>query len=247
MDSGKEGDAATGDGPVATDSGIPDGGTLLFADDFEGPQSLPRDWNLTATTGGTLALDSSLFVSPTTSLRATAFPLDAGAAGNAVNVTLRKLFVMPSTGRTAAYDFSVYPRHHDMTNATANAVIGALQISDGAGNLYELQLDVQNEASGDLHAVFAEYTGLADGGTSYVPHPVAGSLPAQAWTQVRIVLDITQAPVARVYFNGAKQIETPVNIAIQGTALQISLGLSYVGAPSDSWDLNYDDAAFRLL
>lgn len=158
-------------------------------------------------------------------------------------MTLRKLFPMPSAG-TVAYDFSVYPRQYD--EAGANSVLGALQISDGAGDLYELQLDVR-DSTGGMVVIFAEYAGFVDGGSSYVAHPVTGLLAVEAWTQVSIELDIAQPAVARVYFDGVLQIETTVDIPIQGTAIQISCGLSYVSAPSDTWVANYDNVAFRLL
>jgi hypothetical protein len=233
-----DGGASSIPSDAGTDSGVP-----LFHDDFEGSQPLPRAWDLMTTTGGALDLDPSLFVSPTTSLRATSIGLDAGAPGDAVNVTLRKLFTLPPAGTTMAYAFEAYPRQYD---ATANAVIGALQISDGAGDLYELQLDVQKNAAGALSVIFAEYTGFADGGTAYVPHPIPGSLAVGTWTSIRIELVLVQPPLARVFFDGSLQLETSVTPTIAGTAVQISLGLSYASAPTEAWVVNYDDATYSL-
>ncbi len=238
------GDAATHADAAAKDAAGEDAGAPVFADDFEGAQPLPRQWDVMATSDGTLALDTSLFVSPATSLRASAFPLDAGAPGNAANVTLRKLLPMPATGTTVAYDFHAIVKQYD---AVVDAVIGALQISDGAGDLYELQLDVRQNGSGGLGVIFAEYTGIADGGSTYVGHPVVAPLPVEAWTHLRVELDVAAPPVARVYFDGTLALETEVTIAVQGTAIQLSLGLSYVASPSAAWVVNYDDAALWLL
>jgi hypothetical protein len=229
---------------TSSDASADDAGTVLFADDFEGAQALPRQWDLMTNADGTLTLDPSLFVSPPTSLGVTAQPLATGAPGNAANVTLRKLFTMPSAGTSVAYDFDAFAKQCD---PTANAVIGALQISNGAGDLYELQLDVQRNAAGALGVIFAEYSGFADGGSLYVGHPVGGAIAIGVWTHVRIGLDLTQSPVARIYFNGALQLETPIDITFQGTAIQLSLGISYLSAPSTSWIVNYDDAVYRLL
>jgi hypothetical protein len=217
-----------------------DSSTLLFADDFEGSQPLPRGWDVMATSDGTLALDTTLFVSPTTSLSATALPLAAGAAGNAADVAVRRAFPIPSAGTTVAYDFEVYPKQCD---PSANMVFGALQLSDGAGDLYELQLDAQLTAAGALTLIFAEYTALLDGGSIYVGHPFAPTLAVAAWTRVRIELTTSQPPVAHVFLNGALALETSVAIPIEAATVQLSLGISYVSAPSGTWVFNYDDAA----
>jgi hypothetical protein len=163
-----------------------------------------------------------------------------------VNVTVRKRFAMPQAQTTVAYDFSALVTKYDQANS-ANAVIGALQVIDAVKDLYELQLDIGVAKAGTFTVIFAEYLGRSDGGSSYVAHPIASTFPAGAWTAVRIELAASQPPIARVYFNQALVLETSVAIPISGTAMQISLGLSYVSAPSQDWQVNYDDAAYRAL
>jgi hypothetical protein len=227
---------------AAADTGTPP----LFSDDFEGPQSLPRGWDTIATSDGTLVLDTSTSVSPSTSLRATAAALAAGAPGNAANVTVRKRFPMPAAQTTVAYDFEALVTRYDTANS-ANVVIGALQVIDSVKDLYELQLDIGVAKAGAFTVIFAEYLGRSDGGSSYVAHPVASTFPAGAWTAVRIELTAAQPPLARIYFNQSLVLETTVSIPISGTSMQISLGLSYVSAPSQDWLVNYDDAVYRAL
>jgi hypothetical protein len=153
-----------------------------------------------ATADGTLAIDTTNCVSAPASLRATAYPLDAGAPGNAANVTLRKHFPMPAAHPTVAYNFSAFVSQYDQTYS-ANSVIGALQIGDRADDLYELQLDAQLASAGQLTVILAEYAGFSDGGSSYVGPPVTTKFPVGTWTNVGIELTASQPPIASVYFN----------------------------------------------
>lgn len=213
--------------------------TLLFSDDFEGSQALPRSWDQIIQADGTLALDTSNAAASATSLRATALPLAAGAPGNAANITLRKRFPMPSAGQTLSYQFQTYVSQSDPSGA--NAVLGAFQIADAANDLYELQLDARYSA-GSFVIIFAEYAGLSDGGSAYVGHPVTATLQDRTWVPVEIQFTASQPPVARLYFNGTLELETSLSVPIAGNAVQLSLGLSYVSAPSSQWVVNYDDA-----
>ena len=213
--------------------------TLLFSDDFEGSQPLPRNWDQIIQDDGNLALDTSNAAASATSLRATALSLASGAPGNAANITLRKRFAMPSAGQTFAYQFQTYVSQSDQSGA--NAVLGAFQIADAANDLYELQLDARFNA-GSFVIIFAEYAGLSDGGSSYVAHPVTATLQEGAWVPVEIQFTASQPPVARLYFNGTLELETSLSVPIAGNAVQLSLGLSYVSAPSSQWVVNYDNA-----
>ena len=186
---------------------------LLFSDDFEGSQALPRAWDTILQDDGTLALDTSTSVSASTSLRATALSLPSGAPGNAANITLRKRFAMPAAGETLDYSFQTFLSQSDQNGA--NAVIGAFQIADAAGDLYEIQLDVRLAGAGVYVVILAEYTGLTDGGSAYIPHPVSASLPGGAWVPVDIQFTASQPPVARLYFNQALALETTADGADQ--------------------------------
>jgi hypothetical protein len=242
--------APTSDGPSPSDAApdaIDAGPTVLFHDDFEGAAALPRAWDTMTTDGGALALSHAVSVSPTTSLSAKSFALDAAAPGNSVAVALRKAFSVPPSGRTIAYDFQVLPQQVDP--AGFDAVVGALQLGDAAGDLYELQLDV-HQASPGLTVTFAEYTGLADGGSSYIGHPVptTSQLTTGVWTDVRIELTFSQPPIARVYFAGAPTpvLETTVAFGVVPSKVQLSLGLSYVRPGSATWSVFYDDVYYEL-
>jgi hypothetical protein len=93
---------------------------------------------------------------------------------------------------------------------------------------------------------FAEYTGFADGGSSYVGHPTSGALNPAAWNDVRVELTFSQPPLAQVYLNGALAVETTLGLTITGSATQISLGLSYVRPGSAGWTVYYDDASYAV-
>ncbi|HEY2513116.1 MAG TPA: hypothetical protein VGI39_19745 [Polyangiaceae bacterium] len=214
--------------------------TLLFSDDFEGSQPLPRAWDTIIQDDGTLALDTSTSASAATSLRANAQPLAAGAPGNAANITLRKRFAMPAAGETLGYRFQTFLSQSDQNGA--NAVIGAFQIADAANDLYELQLDVRLAGAGVYVVILAEYAGFSDGGSAYTAHPVTATLPANSWVPVEIQFTASQPPVARLYFDQTLELETSLSVPVAGNAVQLSLGLSYVSAPSSEWVVNYDDA-----
>jgi hypothetical protein len=241
------------DGPSPTDAptdaptDVTDAGpTVLFHDDFEGPTALPRAWDSMTTDGGALTLSHAVSVSPTTSLSAKSFALDAAAPGNTVADALRKAFPVPASGRTVAYDFQVLPQQVDP--AGFDAVVAALQLGDAAGDLYELQLDL-HLASPGITVTFAEYTGLADGGSSYIGHPVptASQLTVGVWTEVRVELTFSQPPIARVYFAGKPTpvLETTVAFGVVPSKVQLSLGLSYVRPGSAAWSVFYDDAYYE--
>jgi hypothetical protein len=215
----------------------------LFSDNFEGSQALPRGWPTMDVVGGALILDHSLYISPSTSLASSSEAIDAAAPGDAVDVTLRKHFPLPAAGLTAIYDFHAYPRAFD--TGGADAVIGALQIGNAAGDLYELQIDTQYAGSA-MSVTFAEYGGFADGGSSYVGHPVSATLPVEAWTDIRVELTFSQPPIARVSLGGTLVVETSVNVDVAGTFIQICLGLSYVRPGSASWLINYDDITYTV-
>jgi hypothetical protein len=216
---------------------------VLFADDFDTSQALPRNWDFETTSDGTPALDSSNSFSPPTSLRASAGALPAGAPGNAADVTLRKQVQMPGPGQTVEYDFEAFVSQVDQSNG-ANAVIGALQIGDPAGDLYEMQIDATPTTSGALSIIFAEYTGFADAASSYTAHPVATTFPIGEWTAVRVEFTQSSPPSASLYFGGKLVLQTTVNVPIQGNFMQLCAGLSYVSAPSDAWTVNYDNAEY---
>jgi hypothetical protein len=153
---------------------------------------------------------------------------------------------MPAAQATVAYDFSALVSRYDTANG-ANVVIGAFQVLDAAGDLYELQLDLGGANAGAFTVILAEFTGRTDGGSTYVAHPVSATFPAGAWTAVRFEVTASQPPIARLYFNQTLEIETSLAIPISGVQAQISLGLSYVSAPSQEWIVNYDDAVYRAL
>ena len=233
-------------------SATPDGGTSedgpspLFSDDFEGPQALPRAWDGMFTVGGSLALDHTLYVSPDTSLEATSGAIDAGAPGNAVNVTLRKHFPMPEPGQTAVYDFRAYPQQYDILNG-ADAVIGALQIGDSAGDLYELQLDTHLDVdAGAMAVTFAEYTGLVDGAprTSAIPRRarwsrVAGTRPGSS---SRSRSRRSRRSISMACWRWRRRSTSQS----RARRSEISLGLSYVRPNSDPWNVYYDDVSYDV-
>jgi hypothetical protein len=233
---------AGGGGSSGGSGGNTDAGRgLLFKDDFEGAQALPRAWDEEEKLNGSIALDKALFLSPSTSLEASSLTITGGL----VDALLHKRFPLPASGLTAAYELNAYIEKFDTRN-NADAVIAAMQIADPGGDLYEMQIDVRLTPSNTMAVIFAEYTGFADGGSAYAAHPTANDLKLGTWNKIRIELTRAQPPVARVYFDGVLQVQTVVNVTVPGPTLQLSLGLSFVRPPSDPWAVAYDDVRYEV-
>lgn len=235
-------DAPLGD-PIDASGGRADTGSagLVFSDNFEGAQRLPRAWDEQQKLNGSVALDQALSLSPTTSLEATSLSLTSGL----VQALLHKRFPLPASGLTAAYELNAYIEKFDTRN-NADAVIAALQIADPGGDLYEMQIDVRLSTSNTMSAIFAEYTGFTDGGSAYAAHPTANDLKLGTWNKIRIELTRSAPPVARVFFDGVLQVQTVVNVTVPGPTMQLSLGLSFVRPPSDPWAVAYDDVRYEV-
>jgi hypothetical protein len=239
--------AAASEGSSTAEAGA-EAAAPLFSDNFEGTQALPRGWDNMYQMGGSVELEHTVSLSQdTTGFEATSLALPANAATDAVNLSLRKNVTLPTTGLTAVYDFYVYPEEYDTEKTDpANAVIGQMQLSDAAGDLFQLQVDGTYE-DGALAVNLGEYTALASGSSPpYLGPTVSGVLQPSTWSEVRLELTFAQPPVARVYLNGTLGLTTAVTMTFAATALQISLGLSYVRPNSGAWNIYYDDVYYEV-
>jgi hypothetical protein len=94
-----------------------------------------------------------------------------------------------------------------------------------------------------------EQTGLADGASSYINHPLSAAqpLPANAWTDLEIDVDWTSSTTAQasVLVNGVTELAAvPLTMTVSAASLQIGIGTTYVSEPSATWEIRYDNVWF---
>jgi hypothetical protein len=221
-------------------------GAIFFCDDFdESPH--PSGWNSIHATSGSLAETDAASVSPPNSLDEV---IPALTAGQALDVALRKVPLMPTLPSTLTFAFSVEPVNVDQSSGAA-IVLGAIDFLDGAGGRYSVELAIQGVQSGYAAMALGEQSGFADGGASYVNHPlpldVSSTLSVGSFTNLVITIDWTSptGAEAKVEVNGTQKLDVPsLTMTVQPVSLQIGIGTSYVSEPSPGWELRYDNVVF---
>jgi hypothetical protein len=244
-------DATTSGGPLAPPDGstgpycasIPHPtkpGALFFCDDFD-EDPLPGSWNVFQHTGGTLTETDASFVSPPESLDETTAANDGGQP---IEVALRTTFSsLPSLPATLSFGLDLDPVTIDPTSGAA-IVLDALDFLDDAGNRYSVEVSAVVQ-SGAVTLVLGEQSGAADGGMSYVPHPVPPTLPLASFTRVDMELQWSQGALdAKISLDGTLALDVPLTMTVQPSSLQIGVGTSYVSTPSPGWELRYDNVLF---
>src|SRR5439155_13432694 len=112
----------------------------------------------------------------------------------------------------------------------------------------EVQLDAALSTSGDMSLDMPELTQPGDGGAErYVDHPVSKRLALLQWWRVELQVTLPAgggAGTASLSINGAPALTTPINVLVKDAVPEIILGMTYVGTPSESWSLRYDNGTF---
>lgn len=230
-----------GDGGSFCASLRPEAGAIFFCDDFD-EHPLPGSWGTFDTLSGTLEVNDAAAVSKPNSLVEKTMPL---ASGQVIDVALRTPLGVPILPATLRFTFSVDPVQID-TTARAAIVLGAIDFLDGVGNRYSVGLAI-NVEGGAPALVLDEQSGLVDGGMPFIPHPLPPSpIATNKFTELVLEIDWTSAMsgTAKVFVDGTKQLDVPLQMTVRATSLQIGIGTSYVTEPSPVWELRYDDVWF---
>ncbi len=235
-----EGGAADAGGFCASQT--PPDGAVFFCDDFD-EHALPGTWQQFGETGGVLTLTDASAESPPRSLDETTF---AAEAGTAIDVSLRTPLPAPKAPATLRLAFAIQPVAIDPTPNAAN-VLSAVDFLDGAGDRYTIGLAI-NVANGAPALALGEQAAFADGGTSFVNHPLppASPLAMNAWSDVVVEVDWATATTAQgiVSVNGAQLLDAPLAVGVAPSSIQIGVGTTYVTEPAPSWEIRYDDVVF---
>jgi hypothetical protein len=209
-----------------------------FCDDFD-EHALPGDWTLDDV-GGLFTEDSSSFVSRPNSLLAAYNPL---ASGELLDTRLRTPLSLPATLGNIVLEFQLEPVSADPTVGNA-AVVAALDFTDAANNRYTVQFTLVQEQIG-IALRLEEQSGFVDGGTSYSPHPLADPLPPQGWTNIRLVVTRSSATTASalVTFNGHVELNASLEMTVDPTDLQLTIGSIFETEPSGGWQNRFDNVS----
>ncbi len=214
-----------------------------FCDDFD-EHGLGL-WTVTAT-GGTIAEDTISYVSPPRSLFAQDDALTSGLLDDAARAT----FVLMPAPSTFILQFQFEPVSTDLTPSAAT-VVASLDFTDAPGNRYTVQLTLAQPLTPSSSTVgmrFEEQAGLTDGGTFYVSHPLPDTVPVGSWTPMTLVIHRTAAfaAAAKVYFGSNQEGSVSLQMDVDATMLQLTIGSAYESYPSKGWKNRYDDVLLDI-
>jgi hypothetical protein len=215
----------------------------VFCDDFD-VHALPGVWDSLTQMGGTLALDTSSWVSPPHSLLATDSAL---AAGQPLNAALIKRFTLPAPPTTFTWSFELEPVAVDTTSMAA-IVLASLDFDDAGGDRYSVQFTLEQDG-GPVRLRLEEQSALVGGGNTYVPHTLPDPLPLGQWTNVKLVMTRTAATTAsvQVTYGGTSELaSTPLGMNVNATTLQLAIGSFYETEPSLGWTMRYDNVVLNF-
>ena len=94
-----------------------------------------------------------------------------------------------------------------------------------------------------------EQSGFVDGGMSYVEHALRDPLVLGRWTKIRIDVTRTAPQTASVRLTFDDRVEldaVPLQVTVNATTLQATLGTTFVSLPSKGWTIRYDDVTVDL-
>jgi hypothetical protein len=111
-----------------------------------------------------------------------------------------------------------------------------------------VQLTLASSGGGQVHVRLEEESGFTDGGFAYVPHVLPDTLPLGGWTQVQVSVTRTGPTTAsaHVAFGNTTEIDTPLQMTVDGNELQISIGSFFETEPSGGWELRYDNVTLDV-
>jgi hypothetical protein len=205
----------------------------LFCEDFD-RTPLPGQFTEQHNTNGSETLDPTSYVSSPYSLLAQymALPLNAP-----LNVVLREKFNLKGLPSTLTFDLFLEPVKADTSMANAISVVASVDYFDAANNRYAMQFS-QLVNAGQVNLRFEEQSQPAAMATTQTNHALAGTLPMNKWTEVRLVVT---AGHAQISYGGVLQADVTLTNPVNPTTLQFSLGSSFESTPSQGWEMRYDN------
>lgn len=188
----------------------------------------PAGWDTLSVWGKCKAtLDTTLYVSPPRSFRATS-PLFTTTGG--CSSTLQRKFPAPQSSLVIDFDLLIVARD---TGSTLDLVSVSMPASGGTEHAV-LRLT-------PWAAEIKETVDLADGGTLYGGHPLPEIPSLGTWSHIHWSIDLTGTnATSNVTMNG---VTTGDSLHMKDFLAdpQISIGIGYVGAPADPCDFVFDN------
>jgi hypothetical protein len=212
----------------------------VFCEDFD-EHPLPGVWT-PSEVGGSLALSQSAFISAPSSLDVR---FSALSTGQALDTALRVQFPLPAPPTTIAWEFQVRPVALDTTPNGA-AVVASLDFVDAENNRYSVQFTMFRVSS-SAYLRLEEQSGFTDGGTQYAMHALPDPLDV-GWSRVQLVVTRSgpTAASAHVAFGAKTELDTPLQMTVNASALHVTIGSTYEMEPSSGWDILYDNVILNF-
>jgi hypothetical protein len=229
---GDAGDAAaeaSGSGYCATL-----GGTHALCEDFDEDGGFVSSFPITFVTAkASVALDTSAFVSPPSSL-----VVKTPQGGSSDHAYVQRPFT--ATASTVTYSFDV--RFDSWTSASSpSGIFAAVIIDDGQPDFHVLS--VYTTAT---YAALEESFRAADGGNSYIDHTFNSAFALGAWRRLSIAIDLVKRTVAASLDGNGVVGPVALDPSWKAGPPTITLGFTYVAAQTQSWQARYDDVVFDL-
>jgi hypothetical protein len=164
-----------------------------------------------------------------------------------LDTAVRTQFALPPPPTRIEFDFQIQPTSSD-PDAGAAVVVASLDFTDAPnGNRYTVQFTLVQQSVA-LSMRLEEQSGFVDGGTAYASHPLPDPLNLNSWTPVALAIDRTaaNAATAHVAFGATAEIDLPLAMSVNATALQLTIGSSYETEPSAGWKNRYDNVVLDL-
>jgi hypothetical protein len=219
----------------------------LFCADFdEGEANAYDGWSYYHHTTGTLAIDTTEYLSPPAAMIANTDVVTG--SGVAVDTAVYEgQFTL--TGQTFAgtLDFDLRVDQVDATGGVA--VLAQFGLTDGAGGgLYYLQFVTTSNGSSPLSCQVAEI--YFSSGTPGMPvdHAVTSTIPLLTWTHVQLSMTVPfagGAGTSTVHISGAAPSTSAIQVPVQKFSQTIGVGLLYASTPSNGWTILVDNVVFN--
>lgn len=213
------------------DGSLPCGVPHTFCDDFD-DGGLGARWDMQRTVQGSLALDTTVSVSPSRSMLVTANPGDA--SGESYDIALYKNFSGSFSSIHCELDVMT-----DSAAAPQTAAAFSINVSASAGSDYLILWDI------DQARLYQEF----DPKLTYEPI----SLPTSGkWTRVAVELKLNPdagVGLLTLWYDGTQIASVPSlgqPIPISGARFAVGLALGYAPLPN-SWHTHYDNAWCDIL
>jgi hypothetical protein len=253
-DGGKTADAGDGGTVPFCSSQVP---APTFCDDFDDYSSTGtptfNKWDPAsgANTGGVLALETVLTVSPPNALEAQGTVPAAGINSEEDLVKSYSQFDTKPITLDAKFAFNV----QDLDTTSGASIIAFELIFDQPGGFHQIVLNIVSLGDGTISARMAQNEDF-DGGTPYAPYSFSDSPLTKQWNQIEVTIDIvsptgTAGNTVSVILNKQTELDAePLTVPLIGGVPRVHLGLGSVNSGNAQagvgWSVVYDNFAMNL-